>query len=1085
MFDKEILPLKDRLLVECEREKDKSAMTESPARMSITLEGNTFAKRIALIQEQWSNDASTIAKCGSVLVVVGNPSEQTTFQKSSVLHSWLLGYEFTDTLILLTKDGRVAFLTSPKKCTILESLAPAFPLSKLVLLKKAKDGSNLQELFGQFAQLIRDCGTSVGVLEGETVDGPTINEWKSYWKSNEILRTCKATNVSDDFSKLLASKDANEFKLIENAGTAACVLMKDVLVDDLLSIIDQERKVTHAKIAEKLEKFIGSEVRGESSKWRLPKEIKKDFIDICYSPLVESGGQYTLKPSNQSTAELLHFGTIVCFIGLRYRSYCANVARTFLIEPEKEQETNYAILLKLFQHVESKIQNGASLSSVYEAGKSWLQQHHPALLPHLSGSFGHGIGIEFKESTSSIAPGNSTLIRPGMTFNLSISLLDLVNVGAKDSKSSKYSLLLADTVGLSKDGSFVSFTSAVPKAFKEVSYFFKSEEDNEAMEESSEQEEESTTSRTSSRARSTGATRSSRYSAKDLATIEKTQRKRKEHQMELAQRNIDSMLDKYSNKSKTSSETAKSSLPQYESYKKDIFLPKETKELKIYVDKRNDTLIFPIMGLAVPFHISTIKNASKSDEGEYTYLRVNFNNPTLPNQQAESTNEVSAESNLLSFIRSVTFRSTESARIAEVLKDINELRRLLATREIEKKDLAELVKQDSLVEIKGRRPHRITDVYIRPSLEGKRHPGEIEIHSNGLRYKNQLKSDQRVDILFDNIQHFFFQPCDDEMIVAVHCHLKNYIMIGKKKTKDVQFYREALEASADETTTGGGSSGFGGRRRKVAYGDEDEIMQEQEDRKRRIRLNEEFKAFAEKVSEQSNHSIEVDMPIRELGFFGVPGRQNVYLMPTKECLVHLTDPPFTVVPLSEVEFASFERVVFSVKNFDLAFVFKDHKQAPLIITSIPAENLESLKDWLDSMDILYAESKINLNWTNIVKAINDDPVGFYESGGWDFLKTENVESDEDEDEDEEDAAYSESEPDYSEDESDEDEEEEEEEEESDLSDESDYASDSDNDDEEDAPDWEELEKEAEREDHRARMKQQSSSQSSSTSKRRK
>ena len=32
-------------------------------------------------------------------------------------------------------------------------------------------------------------------------------------------------------------------------------------------------------------------------------------------------------------------------------------------------------------------------------------------------------------------------------------------------------------------------------------------------------------------------------------------------------------------------------------------------------------------GSAVPFHINTIKNVSKNDEGDYTYLRINFQTP--------------------------------------------------------------------------------------------------------------------------------------------------------------------------------------------------------------------------------------------------------------------------------------------------------------------------------------------------------------------------------------------------------------------------------------------------------------------------
>ena len=76
--------------------------------------------------------------------------------------------------------------------------------------------------------------------------------------------------------------------------------------------------------------------------------------------------------------------------------------------------------------------------------------------------------------------------------------------------------------------------------------------------------------------------------------------------------------------------------------------------------------------------------------------------------------------------------------------------------------------------------------------------------------------------------------------MILHIHLKNPIMIGKKKTKDIQFYREVSDASFDET---------GNRRRRVNYGDEDELAAEQEERKRRALLNKEFQTFSEKISE--------------------------------------------------------------------------------------------------------------------------------------------------------------------------------------------------------------------------------------------
>lgn len=67
--------------------------------------------------------------------------------------------------------------------------------------------------------------------------------------------------------------------------------------------------------------------------------------------------------------------------------------------------------------------------------------------------------------------------------------------------------------------------------------------------------------------------------------------------------------------------------------------------------------------------------------------------------------------------------------------------------------MADVVEQDKLIEIKGtwpwecpsltsseytgnlgRRPYRLGEVFPRPPLDGKRLPGDVEIHQNGLRF---------------------------------------------------------------------------------------------------------------------------------------------------------------------------------------------------------------------------------------------------------------------------------------------------------------------------------------------------------------
>jgi nucleosome binding factor SPN SPT16 subunit len=68
--------------------------------------------------------------------------------------------------------------------------------------------------------------------------------------------------------------------------------------------------------------------------------------------------------------------------------------------------------------------------------------------------------------------------------------------------------------------------------------------------------------------------------------------------------------------------------------------------------------------------------------------------------------------------------------------------------------------------------------------------------------------------------------------------------------------------------------------------------------------------------------------------------------------------------------------------------------------------LDHVKEWLNSVDIKYTEGIQSLNWTKIMKTITDDPEGFFESGGWNFLDPDSgSEEGEDDDEDEEDEEF--------------------------------------------------------------------------------
>jgi nucleosome binding factor SPN SPT16 subunit len=98
---------------------------------------------------------------------------------------------------------------------------------------------------------------------------------------------------------------------------------------------------------------------------------------------------------------------------------------------------------------------------------------------------------------------------------------------------------------------------------------------------------------------------------------------------------------------------------------------------------------------------------------------------------------------------------------------------------------------------------------------------------------------------------------------------------------------------------------------------------------------------------QNGDTLDMDTPFRELSFEGVPFRTSVRLQPTTECLVHLTDPPFLVITLAEIEVASLERVQYILKQFDLCFIFKDFSRAPLHVNSIQSTSMDDVKNWLE------------------------------------------------------------------------------------------------------------------------------------------
>lgn len=147
--------------------------------------------------------------------------------------------------------------------------------------------------------------------------------------------------------------------------------------------------------------------------------------------------------------------------------------------------------------------------------------------------------------------------------------------------------------------------------------------------------------------------------------------------------------------------------------------------VQIFVDVKAEVILLPIYGYLVPFHISIVKNASKTDD----YLRINFVTPTQITAQSQVfqlfdsllwgycgvLTKPQAGGKEVLYVREVTYRIQDQKSLTNSLRLIKELRKRVSDRENAAREQSGLISQDKLILSKNRNP-RLADLFIRPSI---------------------------------------------------------------------------------------------------------------------------------------------------------------------------------------------------------------------------------------------------------------------------------------------------------------------------------------------------------------------------------
>ncbi|KAK4535829.1 hypothetical protein CDCA_CDCA06G1854 [Cyanidium caldarium] len=833
-------------------------------------------------------------------------------------------------------------------------------------------------------------------------------------------------NAAEWVGNLLIRKHDDEVAIMRQSAHLASRVCQVFFVDRMETAFDEDTHVTHEKLSEEVEACL-------AVPHRVGLKLPPAECEAAFPPIIQSGadGPFDLRPSAASDQRRLRTGVVLASIGARYRQYCSNVVRTYLVDADRSVRQMYAALLQALEAVRRALVPGRPASDAYQAATEALGAEVAA--QHLALRYvGYGIGLEFRDSTWLLNEKNHKRLQPGMSFVIGIGLH---KVGA----NGKAALMLADTVLVndSAEGAEVLTTTAA-KVPSKVTYFLEAEEEevNEdgtgrAPEEHADGAKENRRMRADADEVNGGAGRPEKpnmlsepamssvgarrrgqaasATEADAEAVAAEAERIRAHQAQLATEKLAesrarALGDRTVGKGASDDggrgadgDGRPRTLDQYIAYPSADAYPAALRPRQLHVDMEREVLLVPINGVPVPFHVATIKNASKSEESGFAYLRINFHVPGAGSSGVGGGGGTTggavaaAQSSLFppgtkAVLKELSFRSQQASNLNEVLRKIKELRKRFTSREAEAHVKETLVKQAPLsLETDARRIPHLVDVCVRPPIGSggqKANHGVLEAHLNGMRFRSRQQ--RTVDILYANVKHAFFQEAKNEVVVVVHFHLHTPIMVGKRKTADVQFYTEVMDSTVRLADS-----------RRNPY-DVDELEEEQRERENRNRLNKLFFKFTKEVEAKSNETIEFDMPYRELGFEGAPDKSQRFLMPTRDCLVDLIESPPFIVTLEDVEVAHLERVTYSLKNFDLVLVMKNFSREPTArnqvqwvrISSIPTSEMDSVKKWLDSVNIPFYQGPSNLNWNVVLRTIREDLEGFYEEGGWRFLDAE-------------------------------------------------------------------------------------------------
>ena len=516
---------------------------------------------------------------------------------------------------------------------------------------KGEDGSRqVQELLA-LAQASAPLGT---VASKDRNNSGLATLWASALSSaGDALPTVDCTL---GLARVLAVHDEGARTCVTRAAALSAKVLEAVLVPRMEKCIDDERPVRHSKLADQ-----ATDALADPKAAPLNLNLNAELVDAAYPFCVQSGGSYNVSykaGSDDSTLAIEPPSVILVQLGCKYKDFCSNVGRTYLLDAPQAVSGAYAALCAAHAAAVAALVDGATCGDVYDAAAAALEVHPQgaALRPCLAKSLGSGVGLEMQDKCLALAAGNEMRVAAGMAFNLATALTEVTN--AKLHGRGSYSLLLADTVMVKPDGQAAEvLTASARSKASDISY---------EIEEPAEEEEAG--------GAAAEAPRQKAAARQDAGAVAEARRKAQQDQLG-ARKNAET-LQRLTEANRRNAQAASSSgaAADFNVYKQVADVPADrSRDGVIVVDRSRESVLLPISGQLVPFHIGAIKNATASQEGSAYFVRLHFHVPGAGFGAAGGYPPAALHPDC-TFVREATFRTTDGRHASNVVSEIKSLR---------------------------------------------------------------------------------------------------------------------------------------------------------------------------------------------------------------------------------------------------------------------------------------------------------------------------------------------------------------------------------------------------------------------------